>query len=123
LFETQLEEYCVGRRKHFDLALDLRGTPFHLTVWQRLRRIPYGSTVTYGELAVELGRKGGSRAIGGAAGANPVPIVVPCHRVVGTSGSLVGFAGGIEKKEKLLELEGVRIPFGSARGRRRNSGL
>jgi methylated-DNA-[protein]-cysteine S-methyltransferase len=83
-----------------------------MRIWQRLREIPYGATVAYGDLAKEVGIPGGSRAIGGATGANPVPIVVPCHRVVGASGKLVGFGGGIELKERLLELEGARIPFG-----------
>ena len=83
-------------------------------MWNRLLRIPYGATVAYGELADEVGIPGGSRAIGGATGSNPIPIVIPCHRVVGTTGNLVGFGGGIELKERLLELEGVRIPFGNS---------
>ena len=107
----QLEEYLTKKRTQFEIPLDLRGTDFQTQVWQRLLKIPYGRTVAYGELARELGIPGGSRAIGGATGANPVPIVVPCHRVVGMSGSLVGFGGGVELKERLLELEGARISF------------
>lgn len=109
----QLEQYLAKERTRFELPLDLRGTDFQKRVWDRLMEIPYGATVAYGELAREIGIPGGSRAIGGATGSNPVPIVVPCHRVVGTSGNLVGFGGGIELKERLLELEGARIPFGN----------
>jgi methylated-DNA-[protein]-cysteine S-methyltransferase len=109
--EVQLEEYFSHRRTSFQLKLDLRGSPFHRSVWRRLRRIPYGRTVTYGELAARLGIPGGSRAVGRASAANPVPIVVPCHRLVGVGGRLVGFGGGIELKERLLELEGIRIPY------------
>lgn len=107
----QLEQYLVKERTEFEIPLDLRGTTFQKKVWSRLVMIPYGSTVSYGHLAHEMGVPGGGRAIGGATGANPTPIVVPCHRVVGSSGSLVGFGGGIELKERLLELEGARIPF------------
>ena len=82
-----------------------------MKVWKRLLEIPYGATVGYGDLAREMNIPGGSRAIGGAVGSNPVPILVPCHRVVGSGGDLVGFGGGIDLKERLLELEGVRIPF------------
>lgn len=115
-FETQLEEYLSSRRKTFELAIDLRGTDFQLTVWKRLVAIPYGTTITYGEVARELGIPGGSRAIGNASGRNPLPIVVPCHRVIGSTGQLVGFGGGIGLKEKLLELEGARIRFSSLPG-------
>jgi O-6-methylguanine DNA methyltransferase len=109
--ERQIEAYLSGTSKSFDLPFDLRGTEFQLSVWNRLLDIPYGSTVTYGELAKEIGIPGGSRAIGGATGANPLPLLVPCHRVVGLGGNLVGFGGGIALKERLLELEGARIPF------------
>jgi len=111
--ESQLTEYLAGESRVFSAPLDLRGTEFQTTVWTRLLEIPYGATVTYGDLAFEMGISGGSRAIGGAVGNNPVPILVPCHRVLGASGQLVGFAGGIDLKERLLELEGARIPFGS----------
>lgn len=111
--ERQLNEYLAGETRSFDVHLDLRGTDFQTTIWNRLLEIPYGTTVTYGDIAFEMGISGGSRAIGGAVGSNPVPIIVPCHRVLGASGQLVGFAGGIDVKERLLELEGVRIPFES----------
>ena len=111
--ERQLNEYLAGKSRSFDVHLDLRGTDFQTTIWNRLLEIPYGATVTYGDIAFEMGISGGSRAVGGAVGSNPVPIIVPCHRVLGASGQLVGFAGGIDLKERLLELEGARIPFGS----------
>lgn len=100
---TQLGEYLDGRRRDFDLPLDLRGGEHHRRVWERLARIPYGETLTYGDLAGELG--GGAQAIGRAVGANPISVVVPCHRVVGADGSLTGYAGGIERKRTLLALE------------------
>lgn len=109
--EEELEGYLKGRLRTFSLPVDLRGTEFQHRVWQRLLSIPYGATVTYGELAREFGLAGGSRAIGSAVGSNPVPIVVPCHRVVGSAGQLVGFVGGLDLKERLLEIEGSRIPF------------
>lgn len=111
--ESELAGYFSGRVREFSLPLDLRGTEFQQKVWRRLLAIPYGGTVTYGELAREFGLKGGSRAIGSAVGSNPVPILVPCHRVVGSTGQLVGFAGGLDVKERLLEIEGSRMPFGS----------
>ena len=111
--ESQLNEFLDGKTRSFDVHLDLRGTDFQTTIWNRLLEIPYGATVTYGDIAFEMGISGGSRAIGGAVGSNPVPIIIPCHRVLGASGQLVGFAGGIDVKERLLELEGARIPFGS----------
>jgi methylated-DNA-[protein]-cysteine S-methyltransferase len=101
----QLEEYFAGERKAFDLPLDLHGTPFQRAVWERLLEIPYGSTTTYGELARELGRPDRARAVGAAVGRTPVPIVVPCHRVVGADGSLTGYGGGLERKSALLALE------------------
>lgn len=100
---AQLGEYLDGERRDFDLPLDLRGGEHHQRVWERLTRIPYGETVTYGELATELG--GAAQAIGRAVGANPISILVPCHRVVGADGSLTGYAGGIERKRRLLALE------------------
>lgn len=104
----QLREYFSRLRREFDLPLDLRGTDFQRRVWEELRRIPYGQTVSYGELARRVGRPGAARAVGGAVGANPIPIIVPCHRVVGADGSLVGYGGGPELKAALLRLEGAR---------------
>ncbi len=102
----QLGEYFEGRRRRFDLELAPRGTEFQLRVWRALAEVPYGETVTYGELAERLGRPGAARAVGRANGTNPIPIVVPCHRVIGADGSLVGYGGGLEVKRALLELEG-----------------
>lgn len=99
----QLGEYLRGERRDFDLPVELRGGEHHRRVWERLTRIPYGETLTYGGLAAELG--GAAQAIGRAVGANPVSIVVPCHRVVGSDGSLTGYAGGLERKRRLLALE------------------
>ena len=101
----QLEEYFAGERARFDVDLDLRGTEFQRAVWERLLAIPYGETTTYGELARELGRPDRARAVGAAVGRTPVPIIVPCHRVVGADGSLTGYGGGIERKAALLDLE------------------
>ncbi|WP_438444957.1 methylated-DNA--[protein]-cysteine S-methyltransferase [Gorillibacterium sp. sgz5001074] len=106
----ELEEYLEGERRQFGLPLDLRGTPFQLRIWEELRRIPYGSTRSYAELAAAVGRPAAVRAAGAANGANPVPLLVPCHRVIGKNGSLTGFRGGLAVKETLLRLEGV--PFG-----------
>ncbi len=100
---TQLGEYLDGGRRDFDLPLELRGGQHHQRVWERLTRIPYGETISYGALAAELG--GAAQAVGRAVGANPISIVVPCHRVVGADGSLTGYAGGIERKRRLLALE------------------
>lgn len=108
----QLAEYFARERTDFDLELRPAGTPFELEVWEALRRIPYGETRSYGELARALGRPNASRAVGRANGANPIPIVVPCHRVIGADGSLTGFGGGLQAKTTLLELEGLRLPFG-----------
>lgn len=101
----QLEEYFAGGRPAFDLPLDPRGTEFQRRVWRRLQNIPYGETTTYGALARELGDPGASRAVGLANGSNPLPIVIPCHRVIGADGSLTGFGGGLPIKAALLELE------------------
>lgn len=101
----QLREYFDGTRRAFDLPLDPRGTAFQLAVWRELARIPFGETISYGELARRIGRPAASRAVGAANGANPLPIVIPCHRVVGANGSLTGFGGGIETKKWLLALE------------------
>lgn len=106
---AQLDEYFEGRRAAFDLPLELHGTPFQRLVWRALQAIPYGDTVTYGELARRIGRPFGSRAVGAANGRNPISVIVPCHRVVGGDGALTGYGGGIERKRFLLDLEaGVR---------------
>jgi methylated-DNA-[protein]-cysteine S-methyltransferase len=107
---AQLEEYFAGRRRRFDLQLAPSGTAFQRTVWQQVAAIPYGETRSYGEIARALGRPNASRAVGAANGSNPLPIVVPCHRVIGADGSLTGFGGGLDAKVLLLELEGVRTP-------------
>lgn len=106
----QLDEYFAGSRASFDLALAPAGTPFQQRVWAELARIPAGTTVTYGELARRVGRPGAARAVGAAVGRNPVSIVVPCHRVVGSDGALTGYAGGIARKAFLLALEGAPAP-------------
>jgi methylated-DNA-[protein]-cysteine S-methyltransferase len=102
---AQLAEYFAGRRRSFDLALDPAGTPFQLRVWEELLGIPYGETITYAELARRAGRPTAPRAAGHANGRNPIPVIVPCHRVVGADGSLTGYGGGLESKRFLLELE------------------
>lgn len=103
--ERQLREYFAGKRRCFNLPLDMRGTAFQRGVWEALLGIPFGETRSYGELAKQLGNPDASRAVGAANGRNPISIVVPCHRVVGSSGKLTGFAGGLETKARLLELE------------------
>jgi len=105
--ERQLAEYFEGKRTTFDLPIQLRGTPFQKLVWQQLLRIPYGQTRSYGHLALAIGNVSASRAVGLANSKNPLSIVVPCHRVIGASGKLTGFAGGIETKARLLALEGA----------------
>jgi methylated-DNA-[protein]-cysteine S-methyltransferase len=102
---TQLAEYFAGERHEFDVLIRLRGTPFQQQVWQQLTRIPYGATITYAELARRIGSPAASRAVGAANGRNPISILVPCHRVVGASGQLTGYAGGVDKKEWLLAME------------------
>ena len=101
----QLEEYFVGARKEFDLPLTLAGTEFQVSVLEALLEIPYGKTVSYGDIAKRIGRPRAVRAVGAANGRNPIPIVVPCHRVIGSSGDLTGFGGGLDTKEALLRLE------------------
>ncbi|MGC9376698.1 methylated-DNA--[protein]-cysteine S-methyltransferase [Streptomyces sp. MH13] len=103
--EEQLTAYFAGELKDFTLDLRLNGTPFQRTVWDQLRRIPYGETRTYGELAAALGTPAASRAVGLANGRNPIGIIVPCHRVIGASGSLTGYGGGLERKRRLLDFE------------------
>lgn len=106
-FLAQFVEYLRGERKEFTLPLDLRGTDFQRAVWDELRRIPYGQTCSYSDLAARLGRPLGARAVGAAVGANPLMIVIPCHRVIGKGGALAGYRGGLEMKRKLLQLEGA----------------
>ncbi|MFC9948015.1 methylated-DNA--[protein]-cysteine S-methyltransferase [Streptomyces pratensis] len=101
----QLDAYFAGELTEFDLPLDLAGTPFQRSVWAELVRIPYGETRSYGELAEHLGKPGASRAVGLANGKNPVGIIVPCHRVIGASGSLTGYGGGLDRKQRLLAFE------------------
>lgn len=101
----QLDEYFAGRRTRFELALDLGGSPFQRAVWERLLATPYGTTVSYSQLADALGRRGRARAVGAAVGRTPVPIIVPCHRVLGADGSLTGYGGGLQRKQALLHLE------------------
>jgi methylated-DNA-[protein]-cysteine S-methyltransferase len=102
---AQLAAYFAGELTRFDIPLTLRGTPFQQRVWAALQEIPYGETTTYGELAAELGNPSASRAVGLANGRNPICIVVPCHRVIGSTGSLTGYGGGIDRKRHLLDFE------------------
>ncbi len=104
---AQLQEYFEGTRTAFDLPLALRGTPFQQRVWDEMTRIPYGTTLSYKQLAARVGRPDACRAVGGASGKNPVWIVVPCHRIVGAGGTLTGYAGGLTTKQRLLALEGA----------------
>lgn len=106
---AQLAEYFAGERRSFDLPLDFRGTDFQKSVWAQLLAIPFGETRSYGEIARNLGNPTASRAVGAANGRNPISIIAPCHRVVGASGSLTGFAGGLETKAFLLKLEGPKL--------------
>ncbi|MER6673325.1 methylated-DNA--[protein]-cysteine S-methyltransferase [Streptomyces sp. NPDC000983] len=103
--EEQLEGYFAGELTEFTLELRLHGTPFQRTVWEQLRRIPYGETRSYGQLADALGKPAASRAVGLANGKNPIGIIVPCHRVVGADGGLTGYGGGLDRKRRLLDLE------------------
>ncbi len=102
----QLKEYFSRERKEFDLQLEILGTDFQKKVWNKLQKIPYGETISYGELANRMGNKNLMRAVAAANGANPLPIIIPCHRVIGVDGSLTGYGGGLDVKQKLLELEG-----------------
>ncbi len=105
--QEQLEDYAAGRRRSFDIPIRLHGSPFEQRVWQALQAIPFGETRSYGQLAATLGDPNLSRAVGRANGANPISILVPCHRVIGGNGSLTGYAGGLAMKERLLRLEGA----------------
>jgi methylated-DNA-[protein]-cysteine S-methyltransferase len=104
----QLDEYFKGRRQTFDLALDLKGTSFQNSVWRVLLNIPYGSVKSYSEIAKEIGRPKAVRAVGNANAANPVPIIVPCHRVIAKNGTLGGYNGGLDIKKELLGIEGLK---------------
>jgi methylated-DNA-[protein]-cysteine S-methyltransferase len=108
--QEQLREYFNGARRTFELLIEPRGSPFERIVWERLRAIPYGQTTSYGAIASELGHVNGARAVGRANGSNPIPIIIPCHRVIGTNGRLTGYGGGLPLKQALLELEGALLP-------------
>lgn len=103
--ELQLKEYFARQRREFDVPLHFAGTPFQCRVWTELNTIPYGETITYGQLAEQLGQPTASRAVGLANGKNPISLIVPCHRVVGSTGSLTGYGGGLERKRHLLDFE------------------
>ena len=105
----QLSEYFAGERTEFDLPLESVGSEFDRSVWAELERIPYGQTTSYGEIARRIGRPDKARAVGAANGRNPISIVVPCHRVIGSDGSLTGYGGGLERKRFLLQLEGATL--------------
>ena len=105
----ELLDYFDGRRRSFDVPLAPTGTPFQRRVWDALRAVPFGATVTYGRLAASLGHPSASRAVGAAVGRNPVSIIVPCHRVVGARGTLTGYAGGLQRKRALLAVEGIAL--------------
>ena len=105
--ERQLQEFFAGERGAFDLPLAPEGTPFQKRVWREIARIAFGETITYAQLAQRAGAAGSARAAGSATGRNPIAIVIPCHRIVGSNGNLTGYAGGLERKTKLLEIEGV----------------
>ncbi|BAC91551.1 methylated-DNA--protein-cysteine S-methyltransferase [Gloeobacter violaceus PCC 7421] len=109
---SQLQAYFAGERRSFDLALAPVGNAFQQTVWRQLCRIPYGVTITYGELAGRIGNPSAARAVGRANALNPIAIVVPCHRVIGSDGSLTGYAGGLARKAALLALEGTTLNLG-----------
>ena len=109
---AQLKAYFAGELREWSLALDLRGTPFQLLAWQALRQIPYGQVRAYSQHAAAIGHPRAVRAVGAANGANPISIVVPCHRLIGKGGSLVKYGGGLEIKRRLLEMEGALAPEG-----------
>ncbi len=106
--ERQLREYFAGKRRTFSVPLDFTGTEFQTRVWKALLDIPFGETRSYGDIARQLGRPTASRAVGAANGKNPISIIAPCHRVIGSTGKLTGFAGGLQAKARLLALEGAR---------------
>jgi len=106
----QIREFLAGQRRTFSLPLSMHGTSFQQQVWKIIHAIPYGQTLSYGEIGEQLGSRNKARAVGGAAHANPLPLVIPCHRVIGSTGSLTGFAGGLPLKKRLLTLEGWLLP-------------
>lgn len=107
----ELDEYYAGSRQSFDVPLDLKiGTEFQREAWEKLREIPYGTTISYGEQAKAMGRPKAVRAVGGANGRNPIPVIIPCHRVVSSLGKLHGFSGGLDLKRYLLSVEGLSVP-------------
>lgn len=107
---TEVAEYLLSGREKFDVPLDLSsGTEFQRSIWRRLQRVRFGSSITYAELADAVGQPGASRAVGNAVGANPLPIIIPCHRVLAAGGKLGGFSGGLSRKKKLLAIEGVKV--------------
>lgn len=125
-YEEQLHRYFRGELREFNCELDLRGTPFQKRCWEALRRIPYGATCSYAELARAVGRPRAFRAVGQANHQNPVAIIIPCHRVIGADGSLTGYGGGLEMKRKLLRLEGAaavqgELEFSKEAATRRNN--
>jgi len=107
--QTQLSEYFAGQRTAFETALVMNGTPFQKRVWCALQAIPYGETISYGELARAIGQPSAARAVGLANGSNPISVIVPCHRVIGANGTLTGYGGGTERKQTLLELEATTV--------------
>lgn len=108
----QVREYLAGERTEFDIPLDQRGNAFNLAVWQAVYAVPWGQTASYGEIARRIGHPDAARAVGAANGANPHPIIVPCHRIIGSDGSLTGYGGGLELKQRLLALEGRPVQQG-----------
>jgi methylated-DNA-[protein]-cysteine S-methyltransferase len=111
---AQLDEYFAGARTTFEVPLAMAGTPFQLRVWSALQEIPYGETVSYGEIARRVGEPSAARAVGLANGSNPVSVIVPCHRVIGSSGKLTGYGGGLERKRALLDLERGLLPLSAS---------
>jgi methylated-DNA-[protein]-cysteine S-methyltransferase len=112
--ERQLVDYFAGRRREFDVPLAPAGTDFQRAAWKALAKVPYGNTLSYAELARRMERPSAVRAVGAANGANPIPIILPCHRIVGADGTLTGYGGGLEVKRRLLSLEGVELQGGLA---------
>lgn len=108
-FIKEIEEYLTGKRQRFTVPLDLKGTPFQIRVWEELCRIPYGQTCSYAFIAQQIGCPQGCRAVGLANNRNPIPLVIPCHRVISQNGSLTGYRSGLDLKLKLLQLEGAKI--------------
>ncbi|MDR2698180.1 MAG: methylated-DNA--[protein]-cysteine S-methyltransferase [Candidatus Methanoplasma sp.] len=105
---SQIDEFLTGKRTDFDLPLKIEGTDFQKSVWNELRKIPYGETASYKDIAEGIGRPNASRAVGSACGANPIPLIIPCHRVITSDGGLGGFGGGLALKRRLMDIEGIR---------------